>query len=246
MDGMLTQDGYVDLLAADAAGLLAAARAADPRVTVPACPAWTTMDLVWHIGEVHGFWTRILEGSLAQPPADWPPERPGTDDGVWASADEAADRIVAACAAADPETPVWTWCDGDGADLAAWVIRRMAHETAVHRLDAEQTAGRDFRIDTALAADGIDEFLVRFYPYTVRAGKHPDGSVHLHCTDTEGEWTLAADGTLSHGHAKGDAALRGAAHDLLAVIWRRQPLDTIEVFGDTDLAQRFVDVTRND
>lgn len=246
MDGRLSQANYVESMAADAEGLLAAARDAGPAAPVPGCPEWTATDLVWHIGEVHRFWATILEGSLAERPADWPPERPGTEAEIWAFAEESARRIVAACRDADPATPVWTWCEGEGADRAGWVIRRMAQETAVHRLDAEQTAGRAFRIDAALAADGIDELLMWFYPYTVRAGQHPTGgSIHVHVTDADGEWTIAPDGTVTTGHAKGDAALRGPAHDLLAVIWRRQPLDSIEVFGDTDLADRFVAATHN-
>ncbi|MFV0308931.1 MAG: maleylpyruvate isomerase family mycothiol-dependent enzyme [Desertimonas sp.] len=240
---MLTQERYVELLAEDAAALLAAAGAADPGSAVPTCPGWNTMDLVWHIGEVHAFWATVLEGMLAAPPADWPPARPDDADGVWAFARQSAERVIAAVAVADPDATVWTWAEG--ADDAGFVIRRMAQETAVHRLDAEQTAGREVRIDTALAADGLDEFLVRFYPFTVRAGRHPGGSIHLHCTDTEGEWTLDAAGALSRGHAKGDAALRGSAHDLLAVVWRRQPIDSIEVFGDQDLASSFVDATRS-
>lgn len=247
MDGMLTQGRYVEWLSTDAEGVLAAARAADPAALVPGCPGWTTIDLVWHVGEVHRFWATVLEGSLAVPPADWPPDRPDTDAETWAFAEESAHRIVDACGAVDPATPVWTWCEGEGADVAGWVVRRMTQETAVHRLDAEQTAGRDFRIDAALAADGIDEFLAWFYPYTVRAGDHPTGgSIHLHCTDTDGEWTIGPDGSVTVGHAKGAAALRGPAHDLLAVIWRRQPLEAIEVFGDADLAARFVAATNND
>jgi len=243
---MLSTDRYVELLSRDAVELLAAARLASSDAAVPGCPGWTTIDLVWHMAEVHGFWATILEGSLTEPPADWPPDRPETDEQTWAFAQESARRIVVSCRAADPATPVWTWCDGPGADLASWVVRRMAQETAVHRLDAEQTAHRDFRIDTDLAADGIDEFLSQFYPYTVRDGDHPAGSVHLHCTDTEGEWTIAADGTITIDHAKSDTALRGPAGDLLAVLWRRQTLDSIEVLGDADLAARFIAATNND
>ena len=105
---------------------------------------------------------------------------------------------------------------------------------------------RALRIDADLAADGVDEFLSQFYPYTVRGGDHPAASVHLHCTDIEGEWTIAVDGTVTVGHAKGDTALRGPAGDLLAVIWRREPLASIEVFGDADLAARFIAATTND
>ena len=76
------------------------------------------------------------------------------------------------------------------------------------------------------------------------------GSVHLHCTDADGEWTVRPDGAGGHAvardHAKADAALRGAAHDLLMVLWRRSPLDAVTVFGDTDLAAAFVDYPSND
>ncbi len=34
------------------------------------------------------------------------------------------------------------------------------------------------------------------------------------------------------GHAKGDAAVRGPAADLLLWLWGRRPLDGFEVFGD--------------
>lgn len=242
---MLSQERYVESLRADAAGLLDAARAAAPDAPVPGCPEWTTMDLVWHIGEVHRFWATIAAGSLAEPPADWPPKRPATDAEIWAFADESARRVVDALAAADPDAAVWTWCEGG--DDAGWVIRRMAQETAVHRVDAEQTAGQDFRLEAALAADGIDEFLCFFYPYTVREGDAPtDGTVHLHCTDTDGEWTIAPDGTVTTEHAKGDAALRGPAHDLLMALWRRAGLDAVEIFGDRALAERFVASTTND
>ncbi|MGH9139254.1 MAG: SCP2 sterol-binding domain-containing protein, partial [Acidimicrobiales bacterium] len=71
-----------------------------------------------------------------------------------------------------------------------------------------------------------------------------DGSVHLHCTDTDGEWTVRPAGddglSVSRDHAKADAALRGPAHDLLMALWRRCSLDGIDVFGDAALAGAFV------
>lgn len=42
--------------------------------------------------------------------------------------------------------------------LAFW-IRRMAHETAVHRVDAAQAVGERWRVDPELAADGVAEAL---------------------------------------------------------------------------------------
>jgi hypothetical protein len=45
---------------------------------------------------------------------------------------------------------------------------------------------------------------------------------------------------VAREHAKGDAALRGPASDVLLVLWRRLPLDAVDVVGDATVAARFV------
>ena len=131
------------------------------------------------------------------------------------------------------DVPVWTWTTDH---TAGWVLRRMAHETAAHLGDAaadrrhgavdRRRAGqrRHRRVPAVLRPDAPD-------------GTAPlGGSVHLHCTDVAGEWFVVdgAEGglTVTREHAKGDCALRGAASDLLFVLWRRLPLDRVDVVGD--------------
>ena len=63
------------------------------------------------------------------------------------------------------------------------------------------------------------------------------GSLHVHCTDVPGEWTIHPDGNglaVSRQHGKGDAAMRGPASTLLLVLWGRLAADhgDIERFGD--------------
>ena len=62
----------------------------------------------------------------------------------------------------------------------------------------------------------------------------PTSTLHLHRTDGDGEWLLSSQDdrlVVSHEHARGDAAARGSASDLVLLVWgRRQP--TLEVFGD--------------
>jgi hypothetical protein len=93
-------------------------------------------------------------------------------------------------------------------------------------------------LDPEMAVDGVDELLELFAPRLPAerfAGTEPV-SIHLHATDTEGEWLvrLGPDGvTYEHGHAKGDVAVRGPAADLLLWSWNRAPVDErFEVFGD--------------
>ena len=65
----------------------------------------------------------------------------------------------------------------------------------------------------------------------------PAGSLHLHCTDTHGEWLVTIDDDGYHlvrAHAKGDAALRGPAEALLLRLWNRDTdrADELSPVGD--------------
>jgi uncharacterized protein (TIGR03083 family) len=250
----MDRDDFLAALHDESTALLAASRHADPRAAVPGCPEWTTADLVWHIGEVHDFWGWIVRERALDPDTYEDPTRPGAPlpvDEAFAAvatfASERAAELHRVLTDTDPSTEVWTWTPQHD---VAWVIRRMAHETAVHRVDAEHAAGGEHRLAPELAADGVDEFLEFFFPLTAAETPPLAGSVHLHCTDADGEWTVrpSADGgqTVARDHAKADAALRGEAHDLLMVLWRRSTLDSVTVFGDADLATAFVNRPSND
>ena len=61
------------------------------------------------------------------------------------------------------------------------------------------------------------------------------GTLHLHCTDTPGEWVASLSGRdlqVRREHAKADVAARGPAADLLLVVWRRLPVSALDVVGD--------------
>jgi hypothetical protein len=105
------------------------------------------------------------------------------------------------------------------------------------------------QIPDALASDGIDEFVFVMLD-NVREGERAlSGSVHLHCTDVDGEWLIVptSDGALqvTREHAKGACALRGSAHDLLTALWRRVPMSAVEVIGDSAVAQQFLSRAAN-
>jgi uncharacterized protein (TIGR03083 family) len=161
----------------------------------------------------------------------------GAAAGDWVQA--GAEMLATELEARDPGTPCWTWVPFDRT-VGFWA-RRTAHETAMHRWDAQNAAGTADEIDGELAVDGVDEYLalVPCFP-----GRHlPDaGSVHLHSTDAKGEWLVRLDGGGMHvtrEHAKGDAAVRGPASDLLLVVYGRKPTDAVEVLGDASLFDRF-------
>lgn len=75
------------------------------------------------------------------------------------------------------------------------------------------------------------------------------GSVHLHCTDIDGEWMIERDPqgavVLERRHAKGDCAIRGTAAGLLSLVSGTGTLSglevsgEIEVFGEIEVAESF-------
>ena len=90
------------------------------------------------------------------------------------------------------------------------------------------------------ASADIDHFLLDVLR---RGDAAVGGSVHIHCTDVAGEWTIrefADSFVVAREHAKGDCAIRGAALDILAVLSKQAPLSTVDVVGDADVAARFV------
>ena len=116
--------------------------------------------------------------------------------------------------------------------------RRQAQETSVHRWDAEHATGATTPIDPELASDGIDEYLDLMMRRNVtrESVTLPVGSLHLHCTDTNGEWLMSLDDgfELVRAHAKGAAALRGPAEALLLRLWNRDTdrADELSPVGD--------------
>ena len=141
----MERSAYLDTISSESAAFHAAAGAVPLDAAVPACPDWTVADLVYHLGEVHHFWGEVAGRRLASPDVDVP-ERPAPEELIaWGRAQAA--RLHETLAAADPATAVWTWASQKD---VAFIQRRMAQETAVHRWDAESAGGTARPID----ADG--------------------------------------------------------------------------------------------
>ena len=240
---------YLDLAGSDHVAALReenrrfaqAAERAGGDAVVASCPGWSIDDLVFHMVKVQNMFHGMLTVPQAQSPKDLPRvERPSDSAALVEQFRAGARRLEDLLAGLEDTARVWTFTGGD---TAAWVKRRQAQEVLVHRFDAEAAGGAVTAADADLCADGIDELLHVFLPRMKAENLQMVGSVHLHCTDTDGEWTITpsangpSDGvTVSREHAKGDVALRGPAQLLLQVMWRRIAVDDAlgsgaEVFG---------------
>jgi uncharacterized protein (TIGR03083 family) len=218
---------------------------ADLTRTVPTCPEWTLRQLATHVGRAHRWAAAITSTRSAEaiPFREVPDGRIPDDPALHAPWLRAGATLIIDAVREAGADPVWTF---DGPRPAAFWARRMAHETAVHRADAQITAGRDPEFDADLAADAIDEWL-GYMSGVVAAGSRvealPDGAVlHVHVADegVDGEWLVRREAnsvSVESGHGKGDVVLRGPAGRVLLVLMRRVPPDDpqVEVLGDPAL-----------
>lgn len=247
----MTYEEWLAAVADEAGALAAAARTAGPDATPPAVPDWTMAKLVKHVGTTHRWAAgNVAAGGARVTPRDLDLALPDDPTGLPDWFESGASALVAVLASADPDAPAWTW--GDDHRAGFWA-RRMAHETAVHRWDAESASGAQSPFRPDLAVDGVDERLEILVPSMefneagpaalIGAGE----SIHLHATDVDGEWLLrfGPDGfSYSREHAKGDLAVRGAASDLLLVLVGRRGLDGLETFGDPGVLDAHAAITR--
>jgi uncharacterized protein (TIGR03083 family) len=243
----LTTDWYVDHLLADAERFAALLENADLDASVAACPGWDIARLAEHLGQIHrwaNFCARNGRAPGEQEAASLESFDPArAADWMRAGATELATTLRAI----DPEAP--TWHPFPVAQIGGFWPRRQAHETSVHRWDAERAAGRPADIDSTLASDGIDEYFEIVIPRLIarRQIALPSGSMHVHCTDVPGEWLVWADDSgyqVIRAHQKGDAALRGPAEAILLRLWGRtsQRADEMSPVGDESVLDAWLDI----
>lgn len=198
---------------------------------VPSCPDWTVADLVWHVAGVHHFWGAVAREGWATreevAAAYEEPTRPA-DDALIGFATEQAVALAAALEDLDPDAPRWNWSPG-APDTGAFIPRRMALETAVHRVDAQLAAGAPKPIDGRLAADGIDEFLTVFLSAVRDPYEGPAGIAVVLETDWGNAWALrlrppsvklVGPGDLTT-HDTEMERIWGTASEMLLLLWGR-------------------------
>lgn len=229
---------HLSALAADSEAVadLAAGR---PDAPVTTCPGWTVADLLGHLGGVYSWVSLVAEAAGERPglSRDQPPADPAGLD-AWFR--EQRDGALDALSSREPDAPAWI-LSGRVGDVGWW-RRRLAMETAIHLFDVEQAVSRPGSMEPELAADGVDEMLTEMLPRYLARRPVPEltGTLHLHATDTPGEWSLdfgAADLTVRRDHGKADAALRGPAAGLFLWVWNRRDAAAagLETFGDASV-----------
>lgn len=229
--------------------LAAAADRAGLDAPVPTCPEWQVKDLLRHTGYIHRWAARHVTECPAQM-IDGPPESEilsgGASDAellAWFRAGHVA--LVEALSGADPGLRTATFMDAPS-PLAFWA-RRQAHETAIHRADADSATGAAPEFPADFAVDGIDELIMGFGRRR-KYQPHAEHAEHVRtlrfmASDTGDAWyAQAEDGRLQPRRGKPDAepatcAVSGPASGLYLFLWNRADAARagVTLCGDADL-----------
>ncbi|WP_217213536.1 maleylpyruvate isomerase family mycothiol-dependent enzyme [Streptomyces sp. AC550_RSS872] len=218
--------------------LAAAAEQAGTDAKVPTCPEWQVRDLVRHTGMVHRWAAAfVAEGRMSPHPGGGLPDLDGAELLGWFR--EGHRHLVDTLAAAPADVRCWHFLPAPS-PLAFWA-RRQAHETTVHRFDAEAAlGGTPSRIDAGFAADGVDELLCAFHARPKSRVRSAEPRVlRVRATDTDGAvWTVRLSQeppAAERGDtAQADCEIAGPAAQVYLSLWNRQPFP--DVTGDESIA----------
>lgn len=238
------------------AGLLAeAAEQSGLDVDIPTCPEWDMRELLRHLSEIH-LWaaalvaqrtTKLWPDDISEHTDSWP------DLAVfWPDDDKLIDwylgtntNLVQALESAPQDLDCPTFLPAPS-PLAMWA-RRQAHETAVHRFDAQNAAGISSGFDPVFAVDGIDELLSGFAPRSNDFLFANDQTMVVHAGDTDDRWhlTIGPEGINTiRRDGPADVTLTGDASDLYLVLWNRVEDSRITISGDRELVDTWHDNLR--
>lgn len=189
-------------------------------VPVPACPGWTGEDLARHTAIVFLHKAETIRTG-ERPSHGWPPVSIGSLP-VQALLAHSFTSLIDQLDRHRPEDPAETFVPWD--QTVGFWIRRLTHETAIHRVDLQDAAGGGATpLDPDLTVDGIDEvltvMLVRSRPDRAASG----AVVRL---ETGGHsWDVRLDpeqvGITRDATANGHPTVRTDPEGLLLWLWGR-------------------------
>ncbi|GAA3879773.1 maleylpyruvate isomerase family mycothiol-dependent enzyme [Streptomyces lacrimifluminis] len=241
---------FVEILDAEGQLLAAAAEQAGTDAKVPTCPDWRVRDLVRHMGAVHRWAASyVAERQMSPQRLGGPPDLDGSALLTWFR--EGHRALVDTLTSAPPDVECWSFLPAPS-PLAFWA-RRQAHETAVHRVDAQFALGiTPTPLAPDFATDGIDELLLGFHARAKsRARTEEPRVLRVRATDRgDAEWTVrlsseppAAQRTTNQADQadqavpaaqEADCEVTGPAAALYLALWNRQPFPGVS--GDAALA----------
>jgi uncharacterized protein (TIGR03083 family) len=279
-DPQTLKSRYLDLFRRNREAILdAAGLGFDP--PIKGCPGWDVAGLTGHMGRVYTFWLKWIgerprgfsREALREIAADRDARLPGftawdrdgypaasRPEGIVQFTRQTGDELDIALVGLEPDEAVWTFVPSR--QTGAFVFRRLAMETTIHRWDAEEAHGIARPIDRTLALDGIDEMLAMFRddPEYESNNDRRRGQTVLLREDAEPgveilsntdqlsparRWLVTFNSTgitTSSSEGPADAIVTGSVSDLWLYIMGRRSTDEMYVQGDRDLAASWAEL----
>ena len=247
---LMERDDYLTHLAHDGSRMAELARG-DLDAPVPTCPEWTLKDLLEHTGQVHRWQTEACHvdvGAFPDPESfARAPRRGSVAGGLVPSGGRSGRRDdgrrwrPASLAGPGPSPTVATPPTGTSAasPRRRWCTASTPSSPPAVRCPTSTPPS------PPTASPRCSRCSYRWPPVK------PSEAMGGPCTSTPPTPTASGSSRstptrvdATRGHAKGDAALRGAARDLLMMVWGRDPLGAIEHLGDDSVIATFRAATK--
>lgn len=234
---------HIEVLRWQGTALADAADGAGLDSLVPPCAPWLVKDLLRHTGFIHR-WAASHIVSPAEQVREGPSEEEilqgGAPDGElvdWFRDGHAT--LVRVLEAADPALRTAAFMPASS-PLAFWA-RRQAHETAIHRADAESATGELPGFSAEFAADGVDELIMGFgRRRKYRPGSGPGGTLRVLAADTGDTWqSCLTEGQIQSGREPAGPAgcvVSGPASGVYLFLWNRAEAERADVTVSGDRA----------
>jgi uncharacterized protein (TIGR03083 family) len=219
----------------------------DRSAPVPWSDRWTVGTVARHVAGTHHVVAEVIRG---RPDADFSlfatletPAKDSPEFVEWFRSGTSSLLEQLSTVPADDEC--WSWFAPG--HRVGWWARRMAFEAIVHRSDTDAAGGQAFSTAADIAADGVDEFLDVFVEASRAANDAPAGpTMSFECTDRSDRWWLDLSQrgarVLSRESRSASVQIRGAAAQLLLLVWGRVPVSVaagVEVSGDLKWLDRW-------
>ena len=232
----------------------------DPDAQCPTCPEWTAQDLLWHLTDVHHFWSRVLGEDIRTDEAaealdESPPERPADVRGILGMRENATLRLLEQLTNLSDDEPRWSWFPVD--QTVGFTRRMQTYEATMHRVDAELTAGKEVSPIAPDVAKGAVDHCVDVMWEAIGAWL-PDGFkdeslavVELVASDTADRWLIDIGHFSGVGATSGKpfdyararrategsqptGTVTGTVEQLALWAWGRAPVDSVEITGSDE------------
>ncbi len=193
---------------------------------VPGCPGWDLRALTWHLGNVQRFWAGIVRaGRDVQPDLGderaWTGPSERAELAAWIRASTA--DLLDALQRTPYDTPAWAWWRND--HTVGAIARHQVQETAVHRWDAQSSAGTPDPLPQPEADDGVEEFV-----WLCRQLRDPAPIVCI-ATDSGLRVPLSDDSPA--------VTVSATASDLVLLFHRRIATAAVHIDGDASLVEEY-------